>query len=123
MIEDPKAPPTSVATQRAILDALPALVCLVDADGRITVVNRTWRHVADVDAPASVDAGVGESYLDVCDRARGPFSDEAPAVAAGIRAVLAGSTVEFSLDYPCHAPGRERWFRLDVAPSSPGAAP
>lgn len=102
--------------QRAILDALPANVSLLDASGRIVTVNEAWRRFANDNSLASPTAGVGQSYLAVCDAAVGPFSSEASEVAAGIRAVLSGSREEFTLEYPCDAPGRPRWFRLSVRP-------
>ena len=97
--------------QRAILDALPANVSLLDATGRIVAVNESWRRFADDNSLGSLSEGVGQNYLAVCDAADGAFSSEAPRVAAGIRAVLSGSSDEFTLEYPCDAPGRPGWFR------------
>ena len=106
--------------QRAILDALPAYVSLLDAEGTIVSVNEAWRRFAQDNVLQGAAVGVGENYLAVCDRATGPSSAEAHAVAAGIRAVLGGSLPMFSLEYPCHAPDRSRWFRLTVTPLEQG---
>ena len=45
----------------------------------------------------------------------GDCSDEAPTAGRGIRQVLMGGP-NFNMDYPCHSPGRQRWFRLSVTP-------
>ena len=55
-------------------------------------------------------------------RASGDCADEAGEAAAGIRAVLAGETELFSLEYPCHAPDQKRWFNLRVT-RFPGDGP
>ena len=51
---------------------------------------------------------------EVCEQSRGECAEEAPAVARGIRAVMAGETEEFRLEYPCHSPREKRWFIVRV---------
>jgi hypothetical protein len=99
-----------------MLDALPANVALLDRRGVIIAVNRSWRRFARANGLARPDGGVGENYLAVCRRAKGAFSEEARAAAAGIRRVLAGKRAEFSLEYPCHAPTEALWFRCTATP-------
>src|SRR5438046_1074405 len=53
---------TAVALERLVLDALPATVCAVDLDGRITFVNRQWTRSGQVASPIPVDDVVG-SYV------------------------------------------------------------
>lgn len=108
------------ADQRAaIIDALPVMVALVDEGGEIIATNARWRgRMSATDVPA----GIGENYLDVCDRVEGDDAEYAAASAAGIREVLAGDRTSFSMDYPCPGPdGSMCWFRLLVAPL-PGPA-
>lgn len=93
-----------VATQMSILDALPAHIALVDGEGRILAVNDSWRRFANANAMQSASFGVGDNYLNVCDRAQGECAEEAVVVAAGIRQVLSGAIAQFVLEYPCHAP-------------------
>ncbi len=102
--------------QAAILNALPAHVALLDPDGLIISVNDGWREFAAENSLQSEDYGLGVNYLDVCDAARGPYSEEAPAVAKGIRSVLYEGTQSFSIEYPCHSPTQQRWFLLLVTP-------
>lgn len=100
----------------AILDALPAHIALLDTEGRIVAVNRAWQRFAADNALPSRDGGLGVSYLEVCTCATGPSSDEATAVADGIREVLNGETDTYSIEYPCHSPRELRWFLLTVTP-------
>ncbi len=50
-------------------------------------------------------------------------SDRELALAAktGVEAVLRGERDVFSLDYPCHSPTQQRWFRMRVYPMRPPA--
>lgn len=105
------------AQQAAILDSLPQHVALLDADGFIISVNRAWAEFALANGLQPADV-VGVSYLDVCDRSEGVSFEEAAAVAAGIRAVLARETESFKIDYPCHSATEQRWFMLTVTPLS-----
>ena len=102
--------------QAAILDALPAHVALIDAQGVVTAVNGAWRRFADANGYAGADQGVGRNYLDICDSARGRDSANAAGVAAGIRSVLAGQSRRFSYEYPCDSPSECRWFMTLVTP-------
>jgi len=104
-----------VATQTSILDALPAHIALIDHDGVIISVNESWRHFGGIDQLGSSTAGLGQNYLEACDRARGSCAEEAHQAAAGIRAVLSGATKQFALEYPLHSLTGQQWFRLMVS--------
>ncbi|MEO6755684.1 MAG: PAS domain S-box protein [Chthoniobacteraceae bacterium] len=104
------------ATQMAILNALPAHIALIDHAGVIISVNEAWRRFAGANALQGVAFGVGQDYLEVCDRAQGHCGEEAQAAAAGIRRVLRGEIAEFAIEYPCHSVTEQRWFRLVVTP-------
>ncbi len=106
----------TTSTQVAILDALDAKVALIDSVGVILTVNRAWRRDADINQPSDADAGVGQNYLELCDAGQYPFASEAKLVAAGIRGVLSGEAPHFNIEYPCHPPARQRWFRMTVTP-------
>jgi PAS domain S-box-containing protein len=95
---------------RSTLDALSSHLAILDEDGRIIEVNDAWNRFADKNQIKSRLRGVGDNYLHLCDAAAGPFAKEAPAMAAGIRAVIAGETDAFELEYPCHSPQEKRWF-------------
>ena len=107
-------------SQTAILNALSANVALVDSQGVILAVNESWRRFGMESSLQCEDALVGQSYLDVCDHARGEGADDARQVADGLRAVLAGRLPAFSLEYPCIAEGKHLWFRLMINPLRDG---
>ena len=100
----------------SLMDALPAHAALLDSRTRIVAVNAAWRAFAAANDLRSSDAGLGQDYLAVCAAARPPHAEGAESVAEGIRSVLAGTLPEFTLDYPCHAPTEQRWFRVKVTP-------
>ncbi len=96
------------------LDALTAHIAILDESGGIVEVNDAWRRFAHCNAQSTAGLDVGANYLTVCERSRGRNSEEAVAVAGGIRAVMAGETNEFHLEYPCHSPKEQRWFIVRV---------
>lgn len=107
---------SEAAKQSAILNALPAHIALLDAEGKILAVNEAWRRFAGANGWVGTDFAVGLSYLQVCDAAHGAWCDEAQPVAAGIRAVLDGRARSYALEYPCHSPQQQRWFQMTVTP-------
>lgn len=101
--------------QSAILDALPANIALLNAQGEIIDVNRAWRRFGDDNALLHPESCIGSSYLAQCDAAP-PEIVEAHRAAAGLRDILSGRMDTLSLEYPCHGPGSRRWFNLVAAP-------
>ena len=101
---------------RAILDAVSAQVAVLDEAGTIIAVNRPWRQFALENSgwpgQSAPRTDVGTNYLEICRAARGQGAEGATAVHDGILAVLERETESFSFEYPCHAPGRRRWFLL-----------
>ena len=106
----------------AALDGLAAHIAILDCQGRILAVNAAWKTFAESNAPAGRVVGAGVDYLGVCDAAAGDWAEEADGAASGIRAVLAGETEMFSLEYPCHSPTEHRWFSLRIT-RFPGDGP
>ena len=102
----------ALETRKALINALPAHIALIDADGFVRDVNQQWRHFGLENASTDPDLGIGQNYLAICDHATGDDAAEAGAAADGLRAVLSGQQETFSLEYPCHSPDRSRWFRL-----------
>ncbi|MGE0119290.1 MAG: PAS domain S-box protein [Dongiaceae bacterium] len=104
-------------THAATLDSLPAHVALLDADGIIISVNRMWRDAAGA-AEADDLSGLGRNYSEIVENPEGLFADEAPAMGAGLRAVLAGEAPIFAREY-LRIVGREpRWFKFVATPVS-----
>ena len=100
----------------AILDSVASHIAILDTDGTILQVNRPWRDfAANSGMPCGWD-GVGSNYQAVCRGIDGATESQAAPVADGIAAVLSGRSPGFSLAYPCHAEGEDRWFKLQVTP-------
>jgi PAS domain S-box-containing protein len=93
----------------AALDSLPANIAVLDEHGAIIMTNRAWRVFALANG-AAAPTWLGADYLAACDAA----DDDPPAglVAAGLRAIIAGTSTEFTTEYACHSPTVERWFKL-----------
>ena len=98
----------------AVLDSLPDATAVVDASGRIALVNHAWRMFALDNGGRPETTGVGVDYLGVCIRAAQAGCADAARVADGLRAVLDGETVESELEYPCPSPAAGRWFLLRI---------
>ncbi len=105
-----------------VLDAFPAVIALLDADGVIVEVNEAWRRFAATNGYARTDHGLGQNYLAICEAAAHEPAADALRVAQGIRAVLSGDRKNFSIEYPCHSSRQEAWYLMLVAPLG-GARP
>jgi signal transduction histidine kinase len=107
-----------------MLDALPAQVALVDAEGRIIATNRSWSEFSDACYRPPSGAAIHDAYAWVPPTACGEM---APLALQGLRAVLAGERTETGFEYACdgHGPdGRSdgldrRWFRFSVTAIDP----
>lgn len=104
--------------QMALLNALPAHIAVLDAEGVIVAVNDAWCRFASENGLRDPHHGVGRNYLDACDPPPGRGAAETWAVAAGLRAVLAGKRGSFSIEYACDSPTEQRWFMLTATPLS-----
>ncbi len=104
------------STPDAILNALPAHVAVLDAQGKICRVNKAWRAFAAQNGlePAQVD--VGTNYLSVCDAATGEGEEEGKYASIAIKEILRGELGSYRLEYACHSPRTKRWFMMQVAP-------
>ena len=108
---------TETGFLQAALDALPAHIAVLDHAGTIVMVNTAWRQFADEnELPAASNYGLGSNYLAVCEHATGPFSEDAPLAADGIRAVMERRSDVFRHTYTCHSPEERRWFAMQVNP-------
>ena len=105
----------SAEFQRCILNSLPAHVVVLDKAGKILAVNEPWlRFARENGNPDEEKIGVGADYLEVCIPACHVGDPYAQAAVAGVTAVLSGEQTRFRLEYPCDAPGRARWFTMEV---------
>lgn len=101
---------------QAIIDSLPEHIAVLDKNGVIRNVNRSWRQFAEQNGDRGlVHTGPGVNYLDVC-QGDGSSDYSMNVAAEGIRDVLTGVTETFSMTYPCHSPEEKRWFVMHCRP-------
>jgi len=112
----------SMELNRAVMDSQAAHIAVLDRDGRIVAVNDAWRRFSAGNEGLPPSTDVGADYLSACLRAAAEGGDDttARAVVEGIRAVLEGDLPSFTVEYPCHSPGEQRWFLLHVSPLPEG---
>ncbi|WP_067561516.1 sensor domain-containing protein [Halofilum ochraceum] len=99
-------------TRQKLINALPAHIALLDVEGNVLDVNQQWRHYGAANGGSDPDYGIGQNYLAICNNAQGQNGEEADQVAHLLAEVLSGARETFALEYPCHAPDHQRWFRV-----------
>jgi PAS domain S-box-containing protein len=100
----------------SVQNALPAHLAMLDKQGYIIAVNESWKSFAESNGLTLSDFGVGINYLEVSTLSKSEHRKEWKKAADGIRDVLSGRVAEFQLDYPCHSPMEQRWFRMICSP-------
>jgi PAS domain S-box-containing protein len=103
---------------QAVKDSVPDQMVVLDRQGALLTVNKAWLKMATDQGLSSEAVAVGQDYFEICARSTGTEPGYAQAIIEGIRAVLAGERDSFSLEYPCHTAGADRWFQASVAPLS-----
>ena len=89
-----------------VLDSLLDQIAVLDKDGEIIVVNKSWVNFSIENNGDSDKTGIGNNYLTVCSEK----------VQDGIMQVLKGTKDHFNYEYPCHSDRELRWFLLRVTP-------
>jgi diguanylate cyclase (GGDEF)-like protein/PAS domain S-box-containing protein len=107
---------------RATMDALSQHICVVDEDGSITAVNKSWRRFAEDNGYAASTVWERENFFVASDKATGMSAAEVSYVAAGMRDVLSGLQDEFTTEYSCRANAEQRWFAVKITRFAAGGA-
>ncbi len=97
----------------ALVDALPAQLCLLDGGGRIVLANRAWRDFAESCLrPGDAEASLVRHFESL------PGRDEKTvrALIQGIQAVLRGEEERLTLRYALIGDSGMRWYELTAAP-------
>lgn len=97
---------------RAAVDTIPFSVAILDDSGKIHLTNRKWRKFAQANGMPEHYSTLEKDYLQITRDADDEYSDQAE---EGLLAVLSGEQSVFELEYPCHGPEKNRWFRLYAA--------
>lgn len=107
-----------------ILHAIPDSMALVDANGQIVSVNRTWeRFASENNADATTIRGVGMNYIDVCRKVAGTDEAAARSIIESIEIVRSGGAEVREVEYECHSPHEKRWFIARITLVSPEPSP
>jgi DNA-binding NarL/FixJ family response regulator len=103
-----------------ILEELDINIAVLDHNGIIIATNHSWQkfaaHNCAADGFLPPKIGEGSNYLDICRNAFGPSSEGAIRVYEGLKAILDGKSKSFYHEYPCHSPGKNRWFSMKAKP-------
>ena len=100
-----------------ILDSLAENIVILDQNGIIKYTNKAWKDFAENNGLDSSEYDVGSDYLKVVKKAKkesGEGAKRAAEAYKGIKDVMKGKKKEFVLEYPCHSPEEERWFKMHV---------
>lgn len=99
---------------QAMIDALAKPIAVIDASGTLLAVNKAWREFAKSNGADPAAVSEGANYLEVCDKAAASDDTDACVAAALIREVAAGQRDAAAMEYACHSPSEQRWFKLTI---------
>jgi len=104
---------------QAVLNSLAANIAVLDREGNIIAVNEPWQRFARENTTSSpAKTLVGTNYLKVCRSAAARQEPGAEEILVGILQVMNLRTEDYSVEYPCPSPAKERWFLMTVTPLS-----
>ena len=95
----------------AILNSLPASVCVINDSGEILKVNDAWKEFADTNETIKdLDYYHKHNYFNAC---RNDIQDNgSKAVLKGLLSLFKNESTEFEHEYPCHSPDHRQWFSM-----------
>lgn len=101
---------------QAILDAVDDHIVVVDGQGEILFVNRSWCTFGDNNDCLLEGSWRGVNYLQHCDTAAEAGDSFGAVASKGIRGVIEGGRSQFYFEYPCHSDSQQRWFMMRIKP-------
>lgn len=97
--------------RKAMIDALPSAIALLDAGGRVAVLNAAWTHWV-----GAYGLSPGTPYVAGC-RRLGLFSAaDAQLIVKGVAQVIEGESDLFAIDIVCGGPAHDRLHNVMVLP-------
>jgi len=97
-----------------VLASLHHEIAILDCSGTIIEVNEAWKDFARANG-GNAD-WKGANYLTICRAAAAAGDTTAPEVLDGVQSVLEGTRSFFEIEYPCAAPGADRFFVMRAVP-------
>jgi len=102
--------------ESGILDALQAMICILDHDGNIMYTNKSWEEF-----PGNKNSLIGANrsdgnYFEMCKNAVDKGDDYALKIILGIRKVLDEKKSKVYLTYSKEDKAEKKWFSLIITP-------
>ncbi len=100
----------------SVLDSLPEQIAVIDAEGFIQWVNRSWKIFSEENGGPPDKVWRGANYLNVCHHTEKSSDQDCGDVLSGMERVIEGEESIFCFEYPCHSPTEQRWFMMRIRP-------
>ncbi|MGF1670573.1 MAG: PAS domain S-box protein, partial [Balneolaceae bacterium] len=100
----------------AVLDALQAMICILDLDGNIVYTNKAWREFSGHENSLIGSNLKTGNYFELCKSAVDSGDDYALKIILGIRKVLEEEESRVYLTYPIEHKKEKKWFSLTITP-------
>jgi PAS domain S-box-containing protein len=107
---------------RAVLDAWPGALGVLDGAGRIVRLNRRWCEAGGTPACFGPEFAEGQDYLERCNAWAANGGNEVSELAAAIRETCSGRIGEARVEYRCGKPWQEHWFEARLRRFEAGGA-
>lgn len=105
----------SYAFIKSVLDNVSDNIAVIDSDGKIVYVNRSWIVFGEKNQLIAQSSYKGKNYLEVCRKSAHNGDEYATQALNGIQRFIQGKTNQFELEYPCHSLEEARWFIMSVS--------
>ena len=101
---------------QSVIDAMPANIAIIDLSGTILMVNNAWCNFAEQNNAAHLrSSSIGCNYLAICQQSIADGAPQADLALQGIKSVLSGQQISFTMEYPCHSSERQSWYQMSVS--------
>ena len=99
---------------KSLLDSLKEQIAVIDETGAIIYVNSSWIQFGKKGGCLQTEDWTNSNYLKVCQGAAASGDDFGQKAYRGIQRVISGEYLDYSLEYPCHSPEKQRWFMMNI---------
>ncbi len=100
----------------AVINSLSPHIALVDDQGIIVAVNEAWKQFARKNEFDLPNYGIGINYIEFGEGIHGEDAGIGKKICKALREIIAGKIKIYSIEYPCHSPTEQRWFKVVVTP-------
>lgn len=100
----------------SLFDALSPHIAILDEQGKVLAVNKSWRSFSKLHPPPPHSLDVGDNYLETCRKIVPEYRNEGEAFQKGFFAVEKGLHLEFSYEFSADLAGGCRWFQCKMTP-------